>query len=154
MSFPCAPLFGFPPDPPTMRLAPIWWTRGRGLGGLRTFKYYKYSSGLWGPPAWTSYFLASVWQNASGLPRGLAPPPEPTNIFVAVFGMASDRSIWGSCGFLSSPLLFRNVARPTTRIVRTAQTSPVFLLKSGLGLRTCLVQTGAKLSPDSENAPR
>ena len=37
--------------------------------------------------------------------------------------------------------------------MRTARISPAYLLESGPGIRTCLVQTGAKLGPDSEIAP-
>ena len=66
--------------------SPIWWTRGPpaplgGLVDLRTSKYYKFPSGLWGPTGWTSLFLGFVLQKPQWTPWWTRSPPKSTTTF-------------------------------------------------------------------------
>ena len=66
--------------------SPIWWTRGPpaplgGLVDLRTSKYYKFPSGLWGPTGWTSLFWGPVLQKPQWTPWWTRSPPKSTTTF-------------------------------------------------------------------------
>ena len=74
------------PASPLQCVWTIWWTRGPpaplgGLVDLRTSKYYKFPSGLWGPTGWTSLFLGPVLQKPQWTPWWTRSPPKSTTTF-------------------------------------------------------------------------
>ena len=69
-------------DSPRAPLQCLWHLLG-GLGVLRTSKYYKSPSGLWGPPAWTSYFFGPPLQKPQWTSAWTRSAPKSTTTFAS-----------------------------------------------------------------------